>query len=176
MISNAKAIVKAAIPELRFLRWGLMMVMGIVFVLGSGSIIEARIAPIIIYQSASSIHQEPDNRLCWDWHYIKTRRATAFGAYARLYLGDDQNPILVGVEHGDGSPFGTDYSDLSGAPISEPWSVRTCIRVPPSGWSYYRLGVQPVVVYKDNPFWMVTQYGTWVDYYKGDLAPQGIAP
>lgn len=162
---TAIALYKAARSEARFLRWAFFTVMGVFFVFGVGSTVESRVFPVILYQSVSGIHKEPDGRLCWDWYFVKTRSAVAIGAYARLYVGDMENPISVGIEHGDGSPFGSNFNGNISAPTSEPWSTRTCIPVPDQVWTAYRLGVQPVITYKDNPVWTVTQYGAWVDYY-----------
>ena len=168
MISATRAAVISGEREWHFLRRAFYVMLLVVFVCGAGSSVESRLFPILIFQSVSNV-QRQGNRLCWDWQFTKTRASTTVGAYARLYIGGSQYPVSVGIEHADGTPFGAGSPSGSGiqeALVSEPWQTRSCIIVPPEAWGAYRLGVQPVIIYKDVPIWSTVQLGQWVDWYR----------
>jgi hypothetical protein len=159
MFAQARATRIAAHREWSFWKSCLLLIIVDVFALAVAPSVESHIDPVLYDQSAENAAQEPDGRLCWDWLYTKRREAVLLGAYAQLYAGDRQTPMSAGLEHEDGTPFGM-------AGYRDPQDVRTCVRVPPHAWTYYRIGVRPKLIYQDVPFWTVQQDGAWVDWFK----------
>jgi len=149
--------------NLPFLRNAILLLLVAILVNVEGPTFESAVMPVLTDQAVTNVAPDNAGRLCFDWSFHKTRWAIAEGAFARVFIGDEEYPLLVGIEHDDGTPFGQQNSR---AIVNGLTQIRACVKIPPLEWAAYRIGVQVEVDYKTEFFpWTSHLESPWIDYY-----------
>lgn len=156
------------------LKIALYLFIGICVACTFGPPVESALFPVWTDFHASAPMKD-GNRLCWSNTGTRTRDAVPVGSYAKVFVGDAPFPVFVGIQRDNGDPVGVSiYRGGYTSQVDVPYTMRMCVNVPDIGWQAYRIGVQPVMEYEDEPFalWKTQTKLPWIDYYNQAKSPQ----
>ena len=160
----------AAKTEWKGLRWPFRAILAALFILGVGDDIEGRFAPVLTDMRLlrADIHTSPNEgrQLCFDYETTKARAAIGTGYVAQVYVNDELRPVIRGVTHRDGTPFGGRRANA----LPQRNVVDYCVAIGHAPEKFDRLGIRMRIEWEvPNRPWLLKQT-FWTDYRPDDPA------
>ena len=161
----ASAAYSAAKTELQGMRGPLRVFVAILFLIVAGDDIEGRLAPVLRDMRllrADVVHSPTEGRqLCFDYETTKARTGIGTVYVAQVYVNDEMRPVIRGVIHRDGTPFGGRRANSP----PQRTVIDYCVSIGHAPETFERLGVRMRIEW-EVPWrpWLLRQT-FWTDYY-----------